>query len=242
MRGKRIAQNILSNWMALAVSTAIGFFLAPFIVHRLGNVAYGVWVLVASLSAYMGLLDFGLRGAVMRFVSKGNAQGNHAEAQDAVSAALWIRVWISLAVFLARRRCLRRFSRDCSPCRRPWTCRAHGHPADRYNRGHEPMVRRICRGANRPAPLRSVESYHHIPEHLPGGRSRLVAATRSQLPGPGSLGIVHISRVERRRWSSWRCGVIRSFDSHCGVPPKRSSVSSGLTASMCCSSISPYRS
>ena len=101
MRGKRITQNILSNWMALAVSTGIGFFLAPYIVHRLGNVAYGVWVLVASLSAYMGLLDFGLRGAVMRYVSKGNTQGNHAEAQEAVSAALWIRVWISLAVFLA---------------------------------------------------------------------------------------------------------------------------------------------
>jgi O-antigen/teichoic acid export membrane protein len=101
MRGKRITQNILSNWMALAVSTAVGFFLAPYIVHRLGNVAYGVWVLVASLSAYMGLLDFGLRGAVMRYVSKGNAQGNHAEAQEAVSAALWIRLWISLAVFLA---------------------------------------------------------------------------------------------------------------------------------------------
>ena len=47
MRGKRITQNILSNWMALGVSTAIGFFLAPYIVHRLGNVAYGVWVLVA---------------------------------------------------------------------------------------------------------------------------------------------------------------------------------------------------
>src|ERR1700740_2199712 len=101
MRGRQITQNILSNWMALAVSTAIGFFLAPYIVHRLGNVAYGVWVLVASLSAYMGLLNFGLRGAVMRYVSKGNAQGNHAEAQEAVSAALWIRVWISLAVFLA---------------------------------------------------------------------------------------------------------------------------------------------
>jgi len=100
MTGRRITQNILSNWMALGVSTAIGFFLAPYIVHRLGNVAYGVWVLVASLSAYMGLLDFGLRGAVMRYVSKGNARGDHAEAQDAVSAALWIRVWISLAIFI----------------------------------------------------------------------------------------------------------------------------------------------
>ena len=43
MRGKRITQNILSNWMALAVSTAIGFFLVSYVVHHLGNVAYGVW-------------------------------------------------------------------------------------------------------------------------------------------------------------------------------------------------------
>jgi len=100
MRSTRITQNILSNWVALGVSTLVGFFLAPYIVHHLGNVAYGVWVLVVSLTAYMGLLDFGMRGAVMRYVSKGNAQGNHDEAQGAVSAALWIRNWISLAVLL----------------------------------------------------------------------------------------------------------------------------------------------
>src|SRR5580658_4565827 len=101
MRGKRIAQNILSNWAALAISTLVGFFLAPFIVRDLGNLAYGVWILVVSLTAYMNLLDLGLRGAVTRFVSKGKAQGNHDEARDAVSGALWIRLWISLAVVLA---------------------------------------------------------------------------------------------------------------------------------------------
>jgi O-antigen/teichoic acid export membrane protein len=101
MHGKRIAQNILSNWVALAISTLVGFSLAPFIVHYLGNIAYGVWVLVVSLSSYMSLLDLGMRGAVTRFVSKGKAQGNHEEAGDAVSGALWIRLWISLAVLLA---------------------------------------------------------------------------------------------------------------------------------------------
>jgi O-antigen/teichoic acid export membrane protein len=101
MRGKRVAQNILSNWAALAISTLVGFFLAPFIVHYLGNVAYGAWILVVSLTAYMNLLDLGLRGAVTRFVSKGNAQGNHEDARDAVSGALWIRLWISLAIVLA---------------------------------------------------------------------------------------------------------------------------------------------
>ena len=97
-RARRIAQNILSNWFALAVTTAVGFFLSPFVVHHLGNVVYGVWVLVSSLVAYMNLLDLGLQSAVVRFVSKGVAQENHEESSGTVSGALWIRLWISLAI------------------------------------------------------------------------------------------------------------------------------------------------
>src|SRR5450755_2807636 len=63
-RARVIVQNVLSNWLALAVTTVVGFFLSPFVVHRLGNLAYGVWVIIGSLVSYMGLLDLGLRGAV----------------------------------------------------------------------------------------------------------------------------------------------------------------------------------
>ncbi len=74
MRVRRIAQNVLSNWFALGVTTVVGFFLSPFVVHHLGNLAYGVWVIIASLVSYMGLMDLGLRGAVTRYVSKGATQ------------------------------------------------------------------------------------------------------------------------------------------------------------------------
>ena len=100
-RARRIAQNILSNWFALAVTTVAGFFLSPFVVHHLGNVVYGVWVIITSLVAYMNLLDLGLQSAVVRFVSKGIAQENHEESGQTVSGALWIRLWISLAIMAA---------------------------------------------------------------------------------------------------------------------------------------------
>src|SRR5678816_920604 len=99
-RARRIAQNVLSNWTALAVTTVVGFFLSPFVVHHLGNLGYGVWVIIGSLVSYMGLLDLGLRGAVTRFVSKGTAQDDHEESSRAVSGALWIRLWISLAIIV----------------------------------------------------------------------------------------------------------------------------------------------
>jgi O-antigen/teichoic acid export membrane protein len=99
-RARRIAQNILSNWLALVMTTAVGFFLSPFVVHHLGNLTYGVWVIIMSLVSYMNLLDLGLRGAVTRFVSKGTAQKNDQESSEAVSGALWIRLWISIAIIL----------------------------------------------------------------------------------------------------------------------------------------------
>jgi O-antigen/teichoic acid export membrane protein len=97
-RIRQIASNILSNWFALGVTSMVGFFLAPFVVHHLGNITYGVWVLITSLVSYMGLLDLGMRGAVTRFVSKGAAQQNDQEANEAVSGALWIRLWLSAAI------------------------------------------------------------------------------------------------------------------------------------------------
>src|ERR1700687_3337874 len=100
-RARRIAQNILSNWFALVVATAVGFFLSPYVVHHLGNLAYGVWVLVSSLVAYINLLDLGLQSAVVRFVSKGVAQENHDESSQTGSGALWMRLWISLAIIAA---------------------------------------------------------------------------------------------------------------------------------------------
>jgi len=99
-RIKNIARNVLSNWFSLLVTTVTAFFLSPFVVHHLGNLAYGVWVIIMSLVAYMNLLDLGLRGAITRFVSKGSAQENQEESSQAVSGALWIRLWVSLAIIL----------------------------------------------------------------------------------------------------------------------------------------------
>lgn len=90
----------MSNWLATVANMAVGFFLAPYIVHRLGNVAYGVWVLSISSVNYLGILDLGMRSAVLRFVSKGHTKGDHEGASEAISAALWVRVQISLLILL----------------------------------------------------------------------------------------------------------------------------------------------
>lgn len=68
--------------------------------HRLGNVAYGVWVLAISTVNYLTLLDLGMRSSVLRFVSKGHTQQDHEGASEIISAALWVRLQISALVLV----------------------------------------------------------------------------------------------------------------------------------------------
>ena len=72
----RIARSILSNWAGLGANLLVGLLLAPFIVHRLGNTAYGIWALVLQLTGYMGVVDVGLRSALVRFVARFHAEQN----------------------------------------------------------------------------------------------------------------------------------------------------------------------
>jgi O-antigen/teichoic acid export membrane protein len=46
------------------------FFLTPFILDQVGASAYGVWVLVGSLVSYGSLFDFGMAGAITKYVAE----------------------------------------------------------------------------------------------------------------------------------------------------------------------------
>jgi O-antigen/teichoic acid export membrane protein len=100
LRVRHIARNVLFNWLGTIANMAVGFFLSPFILHRLGDVAFGVFVLANSVVAYLGLLDLGMQSSVLRFVSKGHTKGDHKGASEALSAALWVRLQISAVALL----------------------------------------------------------------------------------------------------------------------------------------------
>jgi O-antigen/teichoic acid export membrane protein len=81
-------RNVLSNWSAFLVTALVGFILSPFVVRSLGVEAYGVWVLLGSLVGYLGLLDLGVRGAVMRYVAQHHEANRPEESSRTVSAGL----------------------------------------------------------------------------------------------------------------------------------------------------------
>ena len=90
MNWATILRNIFSNWVSYLVTALLGFFLAPFIVHSLGNTGYGLWTLVLSLTGYFGLLDLGIRSSVGRFVARYLALKDDENVNRTISSAFVI--------------------------------------------------------------------------------------------------------------------------------------------------------
>jgi O-antigen/teichoic acid export membrane protein len=85
----QILKNVGSSWSALAINVAVGIFLSPFILHRLGDAAFGVWVLIFSVTGYYGLFDLGIRSSIIRYVSKYAATGDSNKLAGFVNTALF---------------------------------------------------------------------------------------------------------------------------------------------------------
>lgn len=84
----RIIKNVLMNWVAYATTIIAGFFMQPFLVHQLHDDVFGVWVLIGSLSGYLGLLDFGLTPATVKYVAEYRARDDQQAINRLVSGGL----------------------------------------------------------------------------------------------------------------------------------------------------------
>ena len=67
---KQALKNVSSTWFGLGVSTLVGFFLSPYILHKLGDDAFGLWILVFSLTGFYGLFDLGIRSSIIKYVAQ----------------------------------------------------------------------------------------------------------------------------------------------------------------------------
>ncbi|HPS02833.1 MAG TPA: hypothetical protein PLA90_14940, partial [Candidatus Sumerlaeota bacterium] len=70
MPRKLLLINACSNWASLAVNVLVGFILTPFIIRHVGKGGYGILTLVWSVIGYYGLVNLGVRSAIMRYISR----------------------------------------------------------------------------------------------------------------------------------------------------------------------------
>ncbi|ADW16535.1 polysaccharide biosynthesis protein [Desulfobulbus propionicus DSM 2032] len=98
---KRIIFNVLSNYAHLFISVVLALVMSPFIVHTLGDFFYGVWSIIAAITGYFSLLDLGINRAIVRYISKYEAENNINALNKFFNTSLLLFVFLGLLIVLA---------------------------------------------------------------------------------------------------------------------------------------------
>ncbi|MGH9352046.1 MAG: oligosaccharide flippase family protein [Terriglobia bacterium] len=98
---KLTAKNAITNWLSLGATMVIGFLLAPFILHHLGDDAYGLYYLIVSLTGYYGLLDLGIRSSIVKYVASYNATGDQEGLNRLINTTIFSYSVLAMVVLAA---------------------------------------------------------------------------------------------------------------------------------------------
>jgi O-antigen/teichoic acid export membrane protein len=98
---RRLATNVVWNWTGTGIMMLAGFVTTPYLVRHLGEGVYGLWILIASMTGYFGLLDLGVRSSVGRYIAFYRARGEQEKVNATLSTAVTILSGVAVLVLLA---------------------------------------------------------------------------------------------------------------------------------------------
>jgi len=98
---RQFAKNLGSNWVVYITAALLSFFMMPYILSKIGQAALGVWILVGSFSGYLGLFDFGIGFAVVRYVARYQKTGETGKRNETVATAFYLAALMSVLVIAA---------------------------------------------------------------------------------------------------------------------------------------------
>jgi len=96
---KLIFQNVSVNYLVTGTELLIGIFMLPFNVAHLGQSAYGLWILVASVTVYFSMFDMGYGVAQVRFAARYRAQGDATALNEIASTMFCMFSGVGLFTF-----------------------------------------------------------------------------------------------------------------------------------------------
>jgi O-antigen/teichoic acid export membrane protein len=92
-------RNVSSSWVSLGVNLAVGVFLTPFILHRLGDEGYGLWILVFSVTGFYRMFNLGIGSAVIRYVARFIATRDFQSLERYLNTILFLYSSIAILLF-----------------------------------------------------------------------------------------------------------------------------------------------
>jgi O-antigen/teichoic acid export membrane protein len=91
---QKLARCALYGQLPIVLQLISGLLVMPRMIHFFGDRYYGVWVLLATMLGYFGMLDIGISNSIVRYVSGSTARGDKEESDG------WITIGLLLSVIL----------------------------------------------------------------------------------------------------------------------------------------------
>ncbi len=90
---RTLVRNTAANITAQMAQVLSAFIFMPLLISRFGLDDYGLYLLVGSLSGYLGLLDLGVGASLVKYVAEHRAKGDHrGQAETIVTAFMFYGV------------------------------------------------------------------------------------------------------------------------------------------------------
>lgn len=84
--GSQLLRNFVANYLSLGAAILLSLVLTPIVLHDAGVVTYGLWVTMAALGSYAGLLDAGVSTAAVREIAAATAGGDEERLNELFDA------------------------------------------------------------------------------------------------------------------------------------------------------------
>lgn len=95
----QIKAGAILNYVIIGLNTLVGLAYTPYMLRCLGQNEYGLYSLVASVIAYLTILDFGFGNAIVRYTAKFRAEGKKQEQWEMFGMFLIVYSLIGIIAF-----------------------------------------------------------------------------------------------------------------------------------------------
>ena len=92
----RNAINVIASILGYAVPLFVNLIATPFLLHSLGNNAFGIQVLVNVIIGYLALMDFGIGLPLIKYLAEDRAKGDMQSASELLSTTLVLYIGLGI--------------------------------------------------------------------------------------------------------------------------------------------------
>lgn len=98
---RQAIRGVAVNLIGVVVAFGVTFFTTPILIRQLGDVRYGLWIIVATFGTYYMLAQLGLGPAATKYIAQYEATGDRESTLKSLATAFFLHLPIAVLIVAA---------------------------------------------------------------------------------------------------------------------------------------------